>query len=180
MKILTTEPKLTQEFETNPFVNNELKQHLTKWIKVESRRDVEYEDELIYDKTGKVKGKRVSRIHKNYDSEPYVKLFTEHAKILTTLNKNAIRILIYIVNKMTMNHDKVNLKNKVVKQATGINSDRYYYEGINDLIQKQIIARTTDAKHIYYINPIIIWKGEREHLVEKFHEIKIKPKLKIA
>ncbi|EPI9236239.1 hypothetical protein ACTD34_004674, partial [Yersinia enterocolitica] len=54
-------------------------------------------------------------------------------------------------------------------------SNPVYYRGIKELIDKKIIAQSK-SKYIYYINPAVLFNGDRAKFIE---EIRVKEEKKL-
>lgn len=86
----------------------------------------------------------------------FVKMF--RADFLPKLNIYAIKIFSYIVKNLEVNNNKIGLKVIDLQRSCDIEQSRRIYEGLKDLMDNGILAKTS-YKEVYYVNPSIIFRG---------------------
>ncbi len=72
------------------------------------------------------------------------------------LSKKAKEVLKFIVNTRKKNNDRGIIDIEIFKEVSGYNSLGPIYAGINELVEKKLIART-NYNDIYFINPNYLW-----------------------
>lgn len=104
------------------------------------------------------------------DIEPFCKLFINQEFFdVGELKPHTCKVFLYIVSKQTnLNMDFViiNSKSYAEKLNMSINT---IYDAIVELARAGIIVRKTDENSIFWINPYVIFKGDRKKI--KFRNI---------
>lgn len=100
------------------------------------------------------------------DKRTYEGTFIKMFKIdfLASLNRYALQIFVYIGDNLEVNNNKLILDITRLSIACDINEPRKVYDGLSDLIDKQIIAKH-NTKDIYYVNPNIIFRGANRKIL---------------
>jgi len=110
------------------------------------------------------------------DKEKFVKLFISKIRVLFDLsltgNKLFYIFLFSISDSIGKDQVYMNFETaRDIAQQCDFNlSNPVFYRGIKELIAKKIIA-PSKSKYIYYINPAVVFNGDRAKFIE---EIKIK------
>lgn len=109
------------------------------------------------------------------DTEKFIKIYAETAGLWLNLSRPAQKVFSFIISHLERNKDTVMIDMAELSEHTGYTSQGPLYEAINELINKQLLARTT-SDIIYYINPSFIFNGDRlllGELIEKMpdHDI---------
>lgn len=165
--------KTRKVFEKNPFLTftitaNKKKMTVSKGSVItgttETGEDVEVETTIAQ-----------SRL---VDEESFVKVFTSQVSAIFDLSSSGIKLftLLLIEAQKGIGGDMVFLTPSIVaKLAKGSNkaiSGSTYHRGINDLIDAKIIAAASLATGWFYINPAIIFNGDRARFVTEYHKPK--------
>lgn len=161
-----------QEYKTNPFTGQEFINKMNAFAKAKQKTT---DTKANHNENGTIKDYTTQGQKTYYDSEEFTKLFIRHAEILTELSKPSLRIMIYIIKNIEKEIDTITLTGVKIKELLSM-TDHTYHLAIRNLYEKKIIARTTEGKNKYYINPNILWNGRREALVNNFQLNAIKPK----
>jgi len=152
-----------EQFTHNPFINgNSILPIKRRNTTIGSKDHI-----LINDKTGEVGG--IVAIHRveEVDSETFIKIYTKELKDLFSLKPNAMKILSYILSIIPPNKDKILFDIDECKKYTGYSASSTILDGLSVLIENSIIART-EKTYIYYINPNIIFNGNRMVLINEY------------
>lgn len=154
--------KLSQQPKWNysPF-NKAVIQSKTKSILSKNDNEIIYSSKLT-DNTDNLQG--IVRL-KTVDNEKYVKLYTAQLSLWFSLTVPAQKTLSYIMINLHKNQDVVYINLKDILAFTQYSSPVSIYEGLNELVNMQIIARTKEASY-YFINPSYIFNGDRVVFVE--------------
>jgi hypothetical protein len=147
-------------YKSNPFIENLFIKESTKLTKISNSKL------SITDSEGKEVEKNIvyAKEH-NVDRTPFIKLFS--TKFLPHLKKAGIIVFDYLCTiAIKYNTDYVILFPDDIVSRTGYKSKKSIYNGINELIDVNVIAKS-DKPNIYWLNPSIIYKGERWYLQKK-------------
>lgn len=98
---------------------------------------------------------------KSYEGT-FIKLFK--TKFLTTLNIYSIKIFVHITEILELNNNKVTLDIVKVGLICKIDEPRKIYDGLYQLIEKKVIAKSR-IKDVYYVNPHIIFRGSNRRVL---------------
>lgn len=109
-------------------------------------------------------------VKKKVDKEHFVKLYTGVVKELFELSKSAFKVFCYILSVVEFK-DLVILEIEACKQFCSYKSVDPIYDGVVELIERKIIAKGPIAG-TYYINPSVIYKGDRVVLLTEYHRLR--------
>ncbi|WP_248464090.1 hypothetical protein [Pectobacterium versatile] len=107
------------------------------------------------------------------DKEEFIKLYTSQIKAYFDLTKTAYKVFFIFLriyqDAIGKDHFYLSCK-KAMSLAEKIDhfflSESIFYRGIKELIEKRIIAKTNE-KNWYFINPAIIFNGDRARFVSE-------------
>jgi hypothetical protein len=155
---------ITNAFEkhaTNPFLANINYRETNKITKI-GEADVQ-----LYDtkKHQVIKDSKVVYAQEfSYDKTKFLKIYDYELDFLFNLTPEAIKILAYIVKyKLEFERDEFFFSIPKYCEETKIRHSRKLNVGLNLLLQENIIARS-EINTMFYINPSILFKGERKFL----------------
>ena len=100
------------------------------------------------------------------DKQEYSKLYMGQIQRFFGLSKSCLRLLDYIMDNIRYGEDRICLFYPDVKEKLDI-SKGIMYSSIRKLIEVDIIARA-NTKGCYYINPAVVFKGDRVALVQQW------------
>lgn len=102
------------------------------------------------------------------DRRPYVKVFDEVIDHILTFGMGVpgYRLLFYVFRKLEKGSDRIKIVPSMAKAVTGYKSDKSIYEGLNELIKLGLLAKVEGAKHHFFINPQMIFRGKRDGLIK--------------
>lgn len=166
-KLNNIENDIEIEHKKNPFVFNMSIDTKKKKLTVDRGSEVETE-EGVFTTT-------ISQIQE-VDREEFLKIFTGQIKFYFDLTQTGFKLFFIIMGlyQKQIGGDEIYLnfetaKEEAEKYESAI-SKAVYYRGLKELLEKKIIARSV-KKYIFYINPAIVFNGDRARFVK---EIKIK------
>ncbi|HBM3150108.1 TPA: hypothetical protein LVM03_000839 [Klebsiella oxytoca] len=145
-------------------------------IKIETRKrnlTVSRGTELIERKdTSKTYFANIVHTHE-VDKEEFIKLYTSQIKAYFDLTKTAYKVFFIFLriyqDAIGKDHFYLSCK-KAMSLAEKIDhfilSESIFYRGIKELIEKRIIAKTNE-KNWYFINPAIVFNGDRARFVSE-------------
>lgn len=97
---------------------------------------------------------------KKVDKETFVKVFRDSIKYVAKLSRTAQALLWYIMDNMPQDKGYVIIDNATIMDYCGFKSRKSVWDGIVELLSKNILTRTTIPKK-YWVNPLIIFNGNR-------------------
>ncbi|EBJ9154198.1 hypothetical protein D1D93_24150, partial [Salmonella enterica] len=145
-------------------------------LKIETRKKnltVSRGTELI-DKKDTGKSYFANIVHtQEVDKEEFIKLYTSQIKAYFDLTKTAYKVFFIFLriyqDAIGKDHFYLSCK-KAMSLAEKIDhfvlSESIFYRGIKELIEKRIIAKTNE-KNWYFINPAIVFNGDRARFVSE-------------
>lgn len=115
-------------------------------------------------------------MYKDVDTEEFLKIYTQNIKPLFDLSSTAQKILMPLmleIQKTAKNvahvyfsHNKANNNcNEIGLQPM---SRATFARGINELIQKEFIAINAEGPNWYWINPNILFNGDRVRFIQDY------------
>ncbi|SSH09058.1 MULTISPECIES: hypothetical protein [Klebsiella pneumoniae complex] len=107
------------------------------------------------------------------DKEEFIKLYTSQIKAYFGLTKTAYKVFFIFLriyqDAIGKDHFYLSCK-KAMSLAEKIDhfvlSESIFYRGIKELIEKRIIAKTNE-KNWYFINPAIVFNGDRARFISE-------------
>lgn len=175
---------IVPEYELNPFCFEEELKIETKTRNLTTRKGTE-----LVSKNGDSTETYFTNVvqKKEVDKEEFIKLFTSQIRVYFDLTKTAYKVFFIVLNlyQKEIGRDEVYLTCKkaqnIAKALDNFElSTPVYYKGLNELIEKKIIAKSTE-KYIYFINPAVFFNGDRARFVteiikkkEELHKEKMK------
>lgn len=110
------------------------------------------------------------------DKEEFIKLYTSQIKAYFDLTKTAYKVFFIFLriyqDAIGKDHFYLSCK-KAMSLAEKIDhfvlSESIFYRGIKELIEKRIIAKTNE-KNWYFINPAIVFNGDRARFVSEIRK----------
>ena len=117
------------------------------------------------------------------DNESFIKLFTGQVSAIFDLSSPGIKIftLLLVEAQKGIGGDMVFLTPAIISKLAKENdkkiSESTYHRGINDLINAKIIAASALAAGWFYINPAIIFNGDRARFVVEYQKPKTEKKI---
>jgi hypothetical protein len=102
------------------------------------------------------------------DQDRFAKLYVNQLAFLWELSKPSIKVLSYILSTIKPNDDKVYFDVEAcnVFCEWSVRSVMVY-RGLLGLVNARIIART-NRNHFYYINPTIVFNGDRMTVMTQY------------
>lgn len=110
---------------------------------------------------------------RNADMQKHVRIFPEMHDDMEMLSAMAIKLLVYIFSEVSEDKDEVHIDIDSFIRFTNrrkiggdeqkpISSKAGIYRGIDDLIERNIIARKAGDAKLFYINPSKFFCGSRD------------------
>lgn len=150
-----------KRFPTNPFFDYLEVREKDKMIFAKTDAIVTNE------KTGELMGQQVVATFKKVDTGQFVKIFTDKISTILDLSKaghKLLTVILSLIQRQSMNTDVLIMPmSDAMKEAEAHGftiSKRTYDRAIADIIKHGILARHY-SPNMYFINPAIIYNGDR-------------------
>ena len=132
----------------------------------------------VVNKTGDVVAPATYAQIRQVDNEEFVKLYTMNMQAFFDLSKSAVKVLgclFHAIQKTAINKDEVLLNhytaNNIYEELTQDNLGKAtYYRGVNELIEKDFIAESPQGPGVFYINPNLVYNGDRVRFVTEYRK----------
>lgn len=170
-KVLNKMVKLSDMpvYEDNPFnealitkLNSTGKTKFTQFMAVGNKEIIDKATGEVMDSTGHM----VMGRQKVVDSDEFTKVYFKELKNSLNASKGDMQVLIYLSNNLEYNQNFVLFDiDDCIKQT--MLSDTTIYRSLANLCDAGIIARS-DKFYKYFINPVMMFKGDRITLVDEY------------
>lgn len=100
------------------------------------------------------------------DKRTYEGVFIKFFKtnFLSSLNTYGLQIFVYVTENLEINNNKIILDIVKIGIDCKISEPRKIYDGIAELINRNIIAKH-NTKDVYYVNPNLIFRGSNRRIL---------------
>lgn len=166
------EIRKVQKFDRNPFWN--VRQLETRGKKIFFNKVSSHS--IINHDTGQLSGVSIQS-YKEVDSEEFVKIYTANVGLIFDLNpsgKKVFQILLIALQKNSINRDSVLFSSRIGLEIANKHSikigETTFYRGLEELLRQNIIAKSLES-NLYFINPHIIFNGDRIDFINSFKRI---------
>lgn len=110
--------------------------------------------------TNEIDAEAVFMKYVRVDEERFTKIYLSRFSQFWELGKPAIKVFGYIMNSLQPHADKIYFDIYECMQHTGYKHRTAINTGISDLVDNSILARTKQP-HLYFINPLVFFNGDR-------------------
>lgn len=151
----------------NPFIN-QIMLHITE-NKTSATASAVGTKEVLNEKTGELEPMKMlflKKITKITDHQEFCKVYLGSFKHFFHLPNSAVNLLEYIMTNIQYGSDRICLHVATVVDETGFTKSGIY-KSIIKLLSANIIAKA-DKRNCYFINPSVLFKGERITLINEF------------
>jgi hypothetical protein len=153
-------------FISNPFrVEGVIERHITKGMR-EYKVGVKVDYESGEMSTLYEPGKSAMILH---DSKQFVKLFTDSLQLLLSFSDSGQKLFLFIVSQLKINDDIVWLNSADVVKACGFTRSTFYM-AVGEMLTKKVLARKLGSTLEYWLNPNIVYNGNRVSLSKRIHK----------
>lgn len=164
--------KLTdfEKNEENPFLNQALEcidKNIVKKYKSSTKTDQKASLLAIDPNTSEVLGFTRFIRQIEVDEEQFAKLYLSNFAAFFDLSQAAIRVFGYILTCLKPKNDLIIFNRKKCLEYTKYKTDKAIYKGLAELVNAEIIARGP-ADNLIYINPLIVFNGDRVTFAKTF------------
>jgi hypothetical protein len=107
--------------------------------------------------------------YEEVDKTQFLKLYINGVKALTELSNAGTKVfeVLYRTVQENINKDRIFMAFDLIDQEVVSISERTFFRGMTELIEKKFIAETT-IQNLYFINPDYIFNGDRLSFVKTF------------
>lgn len=149
-------------FKTNPFVESAIQKieenTVSKRRFVKGTKGVE---QMLVNQSGEVTGHTAFLQMVEVDEDKFAKLYLSQFAAFWDLPKSAIRVFGYIITMCLIpKQDTFYFHPEEALDYTGYSSSKYINTGIAALVKAGIIAKS-NRNHKYFINPLVVFNGDR-------------------
>lgn len=151
------------KYETNPFLEKAI-QAVESGVVRKYKSASNYEQRAVLQavdpKTGEVLGHTSFIRQIEVDEEKFAKFYLSNFSAFFDLKTSAIKVFGYILTQLKPGQDMFLFFVKDCIKYTQYKTSKPIYEGLSYLVASEIIARGR-ADSIYFINPLIVFNGNR-------------------
>lgn len=101
------------------------------------------------------------------DDDKFTKVYAQNLQAFFDLSKTGMRVLAYVFTCLKVSNDKIYFDIDDAMKFTGYKNHRSVYNGLAELLKAEIIARGK-KENLYYINPMIIFNGNRINFIKQY------------
>ena len=117
--------------------------------------------------TGEIMGQTTFMRQIEVDEDQFAKVYLQHFNQFFDLSTPGIRVFGYIMTCMKPTKDMIIFDLEECMKYTNYSSKAMIYRGLAELLDGGIIARGRN-ENFYFINPLIIWNGNRARFVTEY------------
>jgi hypothetical protein len=125
---------------------------------------------IINSETGETTGMSQFLTSKEVDPESFTKVYNDSFYHFFGLKEAGKRVLGYVLQIIKPNKDMFYLDLQEAKQYANYSNNRSISEGIVQLVEAQIIAKSSKGKYWYFINPMVLFNGDRLQIVIEYRK----------
>ena len=169
---LNTEGRLSSfpQNTENPFLKQavqEVDKHVVHKWKNTAGSDKKAISLVVDPDSGQVIGQTTFMRQIEVDEDKFTKLYLTQFRSFFDLTTAGIRVFGYIMTCMKPKNDMVYFDRDDCIAYTNYKSVESIYRGLTELLKAGIIARGKND-NIYFVNPLIIWNGDRARFVTEY------------
>jgi hypothetical protein len=99
------------------------------------------------------------------DKTPFLRIYKPALIRLPRLSQSGLKIFSILFDELEFNSSKIYIFKDDILEKCGWNTDKPYYQGIASLVENEFFA-CSHSPNIYFINPTMIFKGDRTTLLK--------------
>ena len=101
------------------------------------------------------------------DKQRFIKVYVESLMLFSDLSKRAIMLFAVLLQRLEKDKAVVYLVPQEIVRDMEI-SEPTYYRALSELLSAKVIARHSASSVIYFINPALMFNGDRMTLVNRY------------
>lgn len=152
------------EYDKNPFISN-MVSHVTMNSKDRVAKWTTRTGTFISEIDGKENDVFIG-IKKRVDSESYTKIYKRTLKEIMGFSEGCVKLLMYIAEKLEKESLQIDFYIEDCIAVTGL-GPATIYRGLTELLKKEVIARKSQRSYIYFINPVVLFNGNRLNIIRQ-------------
>ena len=169
---LNTEGRLSSfpQNTKNPFLKQailEVDRHIVHKWKNTAGSDQKAISLVIDPDSGEIVGQTTFMRQIEVDEDKFTKLYLTQFQAFFDLTTAGIRVFGYVMTCMKPKNDMIYFDRDECMEYTKYKSVESVYRGLTELLMAGIIARAKND-NFYFINPLIIWNGDRARFVTEY------------
>ena len=154
-----------EEYDKNPFVSD-MVNHVTLNSKDKVAKWTTRTGTFITENDGKENDVYIG-IRKRVDSESYTKIYKNTLHDMLGFSEGCLRLIVYIAEKLEKESLQIDFYIEDCMAVTGLGMTTIY-RGLTELLKKDVIARKSQRSYIYFINPIVLFNGNRLNVLRQY------------
>ena len=154
----------------NPFLKQailEVDRHIVHKWKNTAGSDQKAISLVIDPDSGEIVGQTTFMRQIEVDEDKFTKLYLTQFQAFFDLTTAGIRVFGYVMTCMKPKNDMIYFDRDECMEYTKYKSVESVYRGLTELLMAGIIARAKND-NFYFINPLIIWNGDRARFVTEY------------
>ena len=154
----------------NPFLKQailEVDRHIVHKWKNTAGSDQKAISLVIDPDSGEIVGQTTFMRQIEVDEDKFTKLYLTQFQVFFDLTTAGIRVFGYVMTCMKPKNDMIYFDRDECMEYTKYKSVESVYRGLTELLMAGIIARAKND-NFYFINPLIIWNGDRARFVTEY------------
>ncbi len=154
----------------NPFLKQaveEVNKTVVKKWKNTAGSDAKAISLVVDAQTGEVNGQTTFMRRIEVDEEQFTKLYLTQFQAFFNLTTAGIRVFGYIMTCMQPRKDMILFDRDECMNYTKYKGVESIYRGLTELVKAGIIARGK-SDYLYFVNPLIVWNGDRARFVNEY------------
>lgn len=154
----------------NPFLKQailEVDRHIVHKWKNTAGSDQKAISLVIDPDSGEIVGQTTFMRQIEVDEDKFTKLYLTQFQVFFDLTTAGIRVFGYVMTCMKPKNDMIYFDRDECMEYTKYKSVESVYRGLTELLNAGIIARGKND-NVYFINPLIIWNGDRARFVTEY------------
>lgn len=162
----------------NPFLKQAVEQvqkNIVKKYKTASKTGERAVLKAFDETTGEILGHTQFIRQIEVDEDKFAKFYLSNFSSFFDLKPSAFKVFGYILTKLIPNRDEFMFFYDECMEYTGYKSEKSIYIGLASLLQNEIIARGRNDS-VYFINPMIVFNGNRVSFTKTYVRKKKKQK----
>lgn len=133
-------------------------------------------NKILYNEDGRplIVRSHPTQVEDRPDSSEYVKLYKAAIPAIKNLRRSGQQMLLYVILHMRPKWDTVLIDSEEAMRFIGAASKQTVYDGIGDLVDNGILARSLSGdrlNQVFWINPAVVFNGSRVVLSPRMDRI---------
>lgn len=136
---------------------------------IEIKRKIDSEKhEIWYDKqTGEEKFvvKPQFAYNQSKDTLEYRKVYKNGINTIKDFSVPGLKLFCYVLEHLKVNSEEITLVPEIVAEYCGYSANNMFYRAIVELLEKEILFKSLEGNHKFFINVNVLFNGDRLKLI---------------